>query len=972
MAKIYEPRGPQVALQGPRESAGFQPVQAFDPSRQMLNQADRQLAQAVQIGENTLRNSARDLEALTQFSETLNKFLFDQAERKNKQDLELGIAEVLNGDRTVKFEAFEAFKQAEAFLENKAIQDSQLIEQVAQVSPVVANQARVNSPAVSGWRAYGQAIGMAKKTAAFAQTALQEFMASDEKIVPITRPDGTTALISPKEAGFSGDMAEIAAAQRVGIQQLINRSGISGINPVILAEHLTPTVMNVQAAIASNRAAKVRKFTQQEAVNSVSERIAFDFMLPEKWETPESRFEWLQGLTRTYMAATGLNLKQAKDAIIKDVVARAVATRDRDKLQRLANTRYRDNDPGLIGEIFLTEISEAQDKIIDYERRDIERNRIDLDNSATELFNEYQARLMTGEDASNLRQEYRQAFLELYRGGSSKAFEFAKELALGGNYNPYVAQAYRDRYAAGDFPTLEERQQDLRLGRINASEFREFQSLDLPDSVKPLFESIQKDLQNEATQAIIKRNNFTGVFDVNKALVQTRASNLAEDVGRFIYRYIQQNPEVSPEKLRQLVETRVQAAVQQPQYEYDSKTNRFKTPIGDRGNAPDAQDFAPRSPAAPARPQRPRAFLSPSQLGQIRSANSRAATILEDARSSPLQRVRALVDANESIQRNIQRQQMRQQQAALPPSGGIGPAAQALMDFIGNAEGGGMQWDAVNRGTAGDTPAGMPGLSNMTIGQIMALQQSGRINAAGRYQFTKDALRETVAQLGLTPNTRFDQNTQNQLFMARIQSNVRPALRDYVQGRGTNIDAALRDLANEFAVVRRPGGKGRYDGVAGNRASLLDSDAARFLNRLRAENMRLGFSGARGAVYQVDSLGYGSTGPHIDVKPVRRGTTQTDSNISYQKGTLDRFVEIALPNGRRGPLSSLASTTDDDRRHRARGSFGHDYAAERGSQVFLKNGARVVDSFKGDQNTDHLIIELPDGRRFQFLHGTRM
>jgi hypothetical protein len=67
----------------------------------------------------------------------------------------------------------------------------------------------------------------------------------------------------------------------------------------------------------------------------------------------------------------------------------------------------------------------------------------------------------------------------------------------------------------------------------------------------------------------------------------------------------------------------------------------------------------------------------------------------------------------------------------------------------------------------------------------------------------------------------------------------------------------------------------------------------------------------------------------------------------------------------------MSQTTDDDPAHRRRGSFGHDYAAPKGSKVFLKNGARVVGSFKGDQGPDHLIIELPDGRRFQFLHGTQ-
>ena len=64
--------------------------------------------------------------------------------------------------------------------------------------------------------------------------------------------------------------------------------------------------------------------------------------------------------------------------------------------------------------------------------------------------------------------------------------------------------------------------------------------------------------------------------------------------------------------------------------------------------------------------------------------------------------------------------------------------------------------------------------------------------------------------------------------------------------------------------------------------------------------------------------------------------------------------------------------TDTEARHRARGSYGVDYAAPSGTPVRLKNGAQVVGSFKGEEGTDHLIIELPDGRRFQFLHGTKV
>lgn len=124
-------------------------------------------------------------------------------------------------------------------------------------------------------------------------------------------------------------------------------------------------------------------------------------------------------------------------------------------------------------------------------------------------------------------------------------------------------------------------------------------------------------------------------------------------------------------------------------------------------------------------------------------------------------------------------------------------------------------------------------------------------------------------------------------------------------------------------------------------------------------------------VYKIGSLGYGSTGPHLDLKRVDRGTSTSTGAVPIKSTEVDNFVEVNV-NGAWKPLSKGTEITDTEERHRARGSYGMDYAAPSGTPVRLKNGARVVDSFKGDQGTDHLIIELPDGRRFQFLHGTKV
>jgi len=124
-------------------------------------------------------------------------------------------------------------------------------------------------------------------------------------------------------------------------------------------------------------------------------------------------------------------------------------------------------------------------------------------------------------------------------------------------------------------------------------------------------------------------------------------------------------------------------------------------------------------------------------------------------------------------------------------------------------------------------------------------------------------------------------------------------------------------------------------------------------------------------VYKIGSLGYGSTGPHLDVKRVQPGTSKTTGLSQIKPNEVDNFVEVNV-NGKWKDLSKGTKITDTEARHRARGSYGMDYAAPSGTPVRLKNGAQVVDSFKGEGGTDHLIIELPDGRRFQFLHGTKV
>lgn len=293
-----------------------------------------------------------------------------------------------------------------------------------------------------------------------------------------------------------------------------------------------------------------------------------------------------------------------------------------------------------------------------------------------------------------------------------------------------------------------------------------------------------------------------------------------------------------------------------------------------------------------------------------------------------------------------------------------------LLDLIASKEStsyGG--YDAMNRGgdDGGHTAIGSAnsrevfpgGLSSMTVAQVMDLHNKGELHAAGRYQIVAKTMRGLMqgsyGPTGVNLNDRFNAATQDKLAIALIRGRAGK----FFSGTDT-LGNAVVGMGNEWIGLQNlPQGK---------LAQMLESTR----QRLNSSNPFRQPEGMRtNVVYRIDSLGYGSTGPHLDVKPVRPGTMQSDRQLpAYKRGQLDQFVEITLPNGKRGNLSALSVTTDDDRKHRARGSFGHDYAAPKGSELRLKNGARVVGSYKGDQGTDHLIIELPDGRRYQFLHGT--
>lgn len=161
---------------------------------------------------------------------------------------------------------------------------------------------------------------------------------------------------------------------------------------------------------------------------------------------------------------------------------------------------------------------------------------------------------------------------------------------------------------------------------------------------------------------------------------------------------------------------------------------------------------------------------------------------------------------------------------------------QALLDEIASYEGG---WDSVNRGKAGDTKLdsaaykqvfGDRMLSDLTIREVIDLQQRRIIFAVGRYQIVRGTMASAVNVTKIDLDRQFDEAAQNELAINYLIMSKRPKLAAYIKGEADDLDAALLELAKEFASIPasnihndkmgRVRGSGFYDGdKAGNKAT---------------------------------------------------------------------------------------------------------------------------------------------------------
>jgi hypothetical protein len=458
MASIYESQGPQVALTGPRTQGGFQPGQAYDASSIML------------------RQSERDLAAFAQFSESLTGFIQDKAKQKNEEEYQLGLAEVLDGTVTPTPTQTDQYQASATLLQDAASADNQVSNELSNQGQLAAGeQFKAQSQAISGWRSYGRAVGSAKQVATNAQSFFLTWMEnSKDKVVPTE--DGR--MISPAEAKSP---AEIQAALAVGQQTLIKQSNIRNINPVIIAEHLAPTIQAVKGQMFANKLSSEVRKAKETAVSDITGVVRSEFSNPDLGI--DGMAESFQRNVKAFEIEGGLSRGAASDTVIQEALD-SIATLPEEQatmmLEKLSQVRKIANDPNslTLGSAYANMFGKTLDTIEGRVEEEEAKQERKLGKQAEQAWGllkkaEQDATLPAGE-LQALRKQTIGVLGQLADQGSTDALKYRTELLADPiNVDYTLYRQYREGIALGKRPSQEQIQKDIQSGKLTTEMGRE-------------------------------------------------------------------------------------------------------------------------------------------------------------------------------------------------------------------------------------------------------------------------------------------------------------------------------------------------------------------------------------------------------------------------------------------------------------------------------------------------------------------
>lgn len=904
---IYESLPGQVQLTGPKTAIGFNPVQTFDPSRQTLQAGQQVLEQAIQAGNAQLNNQAKDMEALSRFSETLNKFMLEKAENKKKAQIAEGYAKYIRGEVGVKPKAQQQFQAKAAVLEANASKDVAVAQEAAAsgTSPGTASTILSTSPALRGWEAYGAAVAQAQLAPANLETYL---LSNKNSNTPVQLDDGR--IIIPSQAkGY-----EVADVTRALTKQWVLEYGLDRINPQIVQEHggfnmamAEREAMRVWMKETDERELKARQYdTELSMANTLPQAL-----------TPEGADDWQRtsfanGMRdfRDPVAVNEAQLKAIEQQL--DVYQRSG---DITSMQRLINNLEGVKIPGTnitYGNKNAAKFRQFRSQIA--EGRKANAAAFDADEKSRLDYQWQQFQQLRNTASPEELAKQRAAFrASLTQSSSPYAMELQNKLTKEDGSlrfkNQILSQIRAGNKKPGGGFLWTEGQIDLLVGSedLEASDAEEIKAL-LPDipSVVDLGKGVGTGIVLPNVKGrLLTRLASGGSLYASDAGFRARIDGALNGAMRVAFDTLSSKWQEQFERTGKYpndievarqwqAETERIISIPSEEFYIDSKG---KTPNTLKKNLPSGQSLEIQSPVASPeqlRALRKKAGPFPTMQAtalrtnledydlyqsiisnggslpvEIKAAAKMAGFLNEDTwmayqgkllgkpyvpnpnKQASYQRNAAINLNAANVIRNPRSTNAQIRSAMeLLSSGGGSPVGKASTfgagDFGGLAEltsSGEGGFNSVNYGTT--YSAGQLNLTGMSIGEVERLQQQGKVSAVGFAQWMPGNLAGARKAAGISPEEKMTPENQLKMFWAYIlRSNKRPDLRDYLLGKHNSLDRAQEAFAYEWAAAPGVNGRGKYDGdKAGNKATISSLKLRQTLLNARRELKQLIDSG---------------------------------------------------------------------------------------------------------------------------------
>jgi hypothetical protein len=854
MASSYQPGVRRVGLETP-SSRGFSPVQAADNSEAVLRRGQSDLESLSRVQQFNLKSKAEGIEAILDLSKTALEFTVKRQEVRNENDRKLGIADILNGNMQPKPEARQAYRDNTQLLRNTAVREQQSLNELEDARPDVALEVRATDPVVSGWRQYGQAQGIAMQAASTAEGLFDAAYLNPAKNIPITDAQGNTRMIAASEAKSPSEMNAVWA---VILQGFIGASGLDGINPLLLAENVTPRIMELKASIFKREYSRIAAAQRDEAQMAVTAQLGGALANTDLKDS--------QALARVFQfggeelaAATNKPRSEADELVYRRMLAEAWRRKDVDAINVIKSLPRAADGSMSLGTLDMSFPDVADDvasKVVAFNEAEADRQKRAQQATVDNAVKAYELSII-GQPPDKVEQAWalqKKVLTEMTSAGVQGA-----DLALIAHEQKpkrRVSQSVEDNlvdYIKANPGRYTKAQVEKSIangefspGIINRLTFPE-------DVAGPMAKPYKKQAYDAAKAFIASQltsSSFKGT-DLEGAEVVTRSNQLGAELFEAILRVAAQKKGLTDEDVNATIEKILKRAgdpktgdsrflVSPTRSTRPGRPVQFLAPLQDKTAAvnqtaagattrinysfikpadfrgvpvrPGDQVIAPGTLETSAETYRRTGSFPGDQLPAVRAtaltqtefirkqtgeprsladlAQGLQPAILDNPRSTPME----LFYAN---WQTIRKQMLLQGQQVAP--GSIAPETADLLRDQGKKEGGARGYEAANRGTSGDMPNGIPGLTGMTIKQV----QAAGARHVGMHQFKLgpgQTLAELTTRMGLTGDEKFTPELQDRMAAELIWGGwKRPALTAFLKGGG-NLERAVADYNNEWEI----------------------------------------------------------------------------------------------------------------------------------------------------------------------------